>query len=163
MVQVVVSLISTLGVLAGVALGAILSARAQTRVWHLEATERSIQERRRIYAELLTAARVWRATVMSPDARIVDVSTFSKSRHADGGDAALSTLRLRIEVGLVAQQLETGRCARALFMAVRGLAVARGETPAGQVPDEVIDECRKAERAFAAAASAELGSGQPEW
>jgi hypothetical protein len=144
-------------------LGAILSARAQTRAWHLEAAERSVQERRRIYAEFLAAARVWRATVMSPDARIVEASTFSKSRHADGGDAAISTLRLRIEVGLIAQKPETARCARAVFVAVRGLVEARGVSPAGLVPDEVIDECRKAERAFAAAASAELGSGQPEW
>jgi hypothetical protein len=161
MLQVVISLISTLGALGGVALGAILLARAQARAWRSQEVERSTQERRRTYAEFLAAARIWRATVMSPDARIVAASTFSKSRHADGGYAAISTLRLRIEVDLIAQKSETTRCARTVFEAVRRLAEARGEIPAGQVPDEVVEVCRKAEEVFAVAARLELASEVP--
>jgi hypothetical protein len=101
-IQIVVTVISTLGVLADVALGTILSARAQGTAWHLQEAERSAQERRRIYAEFLATARLWRAAVMSPDARVVEASTFSKRRHADRGEAAIDTLRLRIEVGLIA-------------------------------------------------------------
>ncbi len=158
MAQIVVTVISAFSVLAGVALGAILSAKAQGRAWRLQEAERSTQERRRIYAEFLAAARLWRAAVMSSEARIVEASTFSKRRHADGGEAAIDTLRLRIEVDLIAYRAHTTRQARSVFQAVRGLAEARGDRPAGQVPDDVIEACRRAEREFATAARAELGS-----
>ncbi|MFC6014897.1 hypothetical protein ACFP2T_01630 [Plantactinospora solaniradicis] len=163
MVQVVVALISTLGVLAGVALGGVLSARVQTQAWRRQEAERSVQERRRIYADFLAAARVWRATVMSPDVRIIEASTFSAQRHADGADAAISTLRLRMEVGLIAHEADTTARAQTVVVEVRRLAEARAEHPAGQVPDPIIDRCRRAERGFAAAARAELGSPQLDW
>lgn len=163
MVQVVVSLIGTLGVLAGVALGAILSARAQNRVWQLQAAERSAEERRRIYGEFLAAARVWRATVMSLEVPIVNASTISRQPHADGGDAAISTIRLRMEVGLVAHDSETTETARVIIAEVRSLSEARANAAAGQVPTEIIDRCRRAEGAFVAAARAELGSPYLEW
>lgn len=107
MVQVVVALISTVGVLAGVALGGVLSARAQSQAWRRQEAERSVRERRRSYADFLAAARVWRATVMSPEARIIEASTFSAQRDADGADAAISILRLRMEVGLIAHEADT--------------------------------------------------------
>jgi hypothetical protein len=129
----------------------------------LQEAERSVQERRRIYAEFLAAVRLWRAAVMSSDAPVVEASIFSKRRHADGGKAATDALRLRIEVGLIAQSPQTTRHARSVFQAARGLAEARGDHPAGQVPDEVIEVCRQAERAFASAARAEFGSPDLDW
>jgi hypothetical protein len=162
-IQIVVTVINALGVLAGVALGAILSARAQRRAWRSQEVERSAQERRWIYAEFLAAARLWRAAVMNPDARIVEASTFSRQRHADGGEAAIDTLRLRIEVGLIAHSTQTTRQARSVFQAIRGLAEARAKHLVGQVPDEVVEACRRAERAFATVVRAELGSPDLDW
>lgn len=150
-------IISTVGVLAGVVLGGLLSARAQSRVWRLGEAERLRHERRRIYAEFLSAARIWRAAIMSPSAVIVEVSTFSRQRHADGGDAAIDVLRLRFEVGLIALSPEMTRLATLVFRAARSLAEARARYAAGAVPDEILDQCRQAEREFAAAARSELG------
>jgi hypothetical protein len=88
---------------------------------------------------------------------------FSRQRHADGGEAAIDTLRLRIEVGLIAHSAQTTRQARSVFQAIRGLAEARAKHLAGQVPDEVVEACRRAERAFATVVRAELGSPDLDW
>ena len=53
--------------------------------------------------------------------------------------------------------------AEELLRANRGLAEARAEYSAGRIPDQFVDRCRIAERAFAAAARAELGGTALEW
>lgn len=163
MVQVAVVVISTVGALVGVLLGSTLSAHTQRRVWRLQEDERSVEERRRIYADYLAAARVWRATTMIPQVPIIGASTFSTKPHADAGEIAIDSLRLRIEVGLITQSTTTAEAAEEVLRANRSLAEARADHPAGWIPDPFVDACRRAERAFAAAARDELGGAAMEW
>ncbi|GIJ45203.1 hypothetical protein Val02_20890 [Virgisporangium aliadipatigenens] len=151
--------LSTAGALLGVALGAALTARAQTRVWHLGETARATSERRRVYADFLAAQRHWRAAVMDPDVHVMAASTFSRKPHADGGQAALDVLRLRMEIELSAPSARVPTAARDAYRATIALAEARAVHPAGGVPEEILERCRRAEKAFADVAREELGAG----
>jgi hypothetical protein len=158
MTQVAVSLISTFGVLLGVGLGAVLTARAQLTAWRRQEEDRSRQERRKTYASFLAAAREWRATVMSPDARIVEASMTSRVRHASGEEAGVAAMRTRAEVALIVADEETLTATDDLVSAVRRIAEARGRYEAGKVPEPIVQQCREAERRFLVAARRELGS-----
>ena len=67
------------------------------------------------------------------------------------------------QVTAMDDQFGTHRQARSVFQAIRGLAEARAKHLAGQVPDEVVKACRRAERAFATVVRAELGSPDLDW
>jgi hypothetical protein len=158
MTQIAVSLISAIGALTGVILGALLTSRFQRSAWLRQEAVKSIQERRVVYASFIATAREWRANVMSPEAKILTASTISRGRHAAGGEAEVKTLRLQAELGLVAFTQGTVLCSDGLISAVRRLAEARGSHDAGQVPDPIVQRCRDAEREFLKAARIELGS-----
>lgn len=156
--QLLVTLIATLGTLAGVALGAALTARSQASVLARQEAGQSRQERQRVFAAFIAAAREWRANVMSSEARIVEGSTISRSRHADGNGADVGVLRIRGELRLIAHSPTTIACADDVICAVRRLAEARGSHVAGQVPVPIVECCRSTEAEFITAARAELGS-----
>lgn len=65
---------------------------------------------------------------------------------------AMSPLRLRIEVGLIAHGPEAMKRAQTVTVEVRRLAQARAGFPAGRVPDSVVGRCRNAGEAFRPAA-----------
>jgi hypothetical protein len=158
MTQVALAVLSVVGALTGVGLGAMLTARSQRVAWERQEAGKSLQERRTSYAAFIAAAREWRAAVMSPDAAILEASSVSRKPHADGGEARTRFLRLRAELALAAHAPETVRAADLLVDAVAHLAEARAGYPLGQVPEPIVQACRDADRDFLHAARAELGS-----
>jgi len=160
MLQVALAVLSVVGALAGVTLGAVVSSRSQRTVLERQEVAKSLQERRVTYAAFIATNREWRATLLSPDARIVKASAVSRKPRADGGEARTKFLRLRAELTLAAHSTETVRAADALLDAVARLAEARAAHDAGEIPDPVVDACKKADRNFLYAARAELGSPQ---
>ncbi|GAA3392269.1 hypothetical protein GCM10020369_53320 [Cryptosporangium minutisporangium] len=65
MAQALIAVLAVLGSLGGVILGSYLSGRAQTRAWQREALDRDKRDKRVVMSAFATAAREWRATVMS--------------------------------------------------------------------------------------------------
>ena len=163
MEQTLVAVLAVLGSLGGVALGSYLSGRAQTRAWQREALDRDNRDKRAIMSAFATAAREWRATVMSEDATLLQASTVSRSRHAFGGEAQAETLRRQQEIRLVSSTVETAQAAYQVVSALTHLAEVRVDHAAGEIPDETIQFCRDAEAAFLAAARSELGTPGPGW
>lgn len=154
--QVLAAMIGAVGVLAGVGAGSVFSAWYQRQAWTREQAARSRDDRRRLFAQYLTAAREWRATTQHPDTKLVRASAVSSKKHADGGAAAARTLGLRSEIALVAQA-ETIRAARQMARANMLLAEGRAEHIGSALPDPLIVACRRAELRFVRAAREELG------
>jgi len=154
--QVWVALIGAAGVLTGVVSGVVLSAWYQRQAWSREQTARSRDERRRLFADFLTAAREWRANTQHPDTQLIKGSAVSKSEHADGGVAAVRTLGLRSEIALLGQA-PIIRAAREMTRSLITLAESRSKFPAGSLPDPLVEACRQAEVGFVLAARGELG------
>ncbi len=159
--QVWAALIGAVGVLTGVVTGALLSAFHQGRAWKREEAARSRDERRRLFADFLTAARDWRAATQHPDTRLVRGSAVSRSEHADGGIAAVRTLGLRSEIALLGQPAII-RQAREVTRSQITLAESRAKYPAGSLPDRLVAACRNAEVKFLVAARKELGIATAE-
>jgi hypothetical protein len=165
--QVLAALIGAVGVLSGVVAGSLLSAGYQRRALAREHEARSNDERRKVFAAFLTAAREWRSALLSPQSDVIDASAVSPRRHVDGGRTATQTLGLRSEVALVAHP-STIRAAFALVKAVGALAEGAAQyrdavdasTPAATTttfPGDLVVACRAAEAEFTVAARAELG------
>lgn len=154
--QIWAALIGAVGVLAGVVTGALLTAFHQGQAWRREHAARSRDERRRLFADFLTAAREWRATTQHPDTKLVKGSAVSRSEHADGGIAAVRTLGLRSEIALIGQPAVI-RQAREVTRSQITLAESRAKYPAGSLPDRLVAACRHAEVEFVRAARQELG------
>jgi hypothetical protein len=154
--QVLAALIGAIGALAGVATGSLLSAWYQRQTWMRDQAARARDERRRLFAEFLTAAREWRAVTHHPDTKIVRASAISKKSHADGGAAAARALALRSEIALIAQA-PTIEATREMARTHRLLAEGRAKYAAGELPGPLVTACRRAELRFVRAARAELG------
>ena len=154
--QVLAALIGAVGALAGVATGSLLSGWYQRQARLQEQATRSKEERRRIFAEFLTATRDWRATTLHSETKLIDASTVSKTKHADGGPAATRATALRSEIALVAQT-STIRAARDMVLANRRLAEGRAQYAAGALPEPLVIACRRTELEFVRAAREELG------
>ncbi len=159
--QVWAALIGAVGVLAGVVVGAFLSAWYQRLAWIREQAARFRDERRRLFADFLTSAREWRATAQHPDTKLIRGSAASRSEHADGGTAAVRTIGLRSEIALTGQPA-TIRASWKLTKAHSLLAESRAKYPAGSIPDSLVEACRRAEIKFVQAARDELGTPVPE-
>ncbi|MCK9904363.1 hypothetical protein CC117_32555 [Parafrankia colletiae] len=165
---IVEPLIASLGTLVGVAAGGILAGRGQTVTWQREEASRERDTRQSIYARFISSAREWRAVVQSDQVVVREGGNVARGRHADGGPAQVETLKLQIEIRLVARHRETVDRAADVVDAIRQVAKARPGHEPGQVPDILIATCRQAERDFLDSARAELGippidggSGQP--
>src|SRR5689334_17553787 len=100
--NLVAAAISTVGTLGGVALGAWLTNRAQRTMLLEERTNRSVAERRRVYAEFLSTTRAWRSISQGPEVHLVEGSAVSRQAHADAGDFGARALALRSEIALIA-------------------------------------------------------------
>lgn len=154
--QIFAALIGALGALSGVITGSVLSAGYQRRAAARDQAVRSSDERRKVFAAFLAAAREWRALSVHPNTELVSASAISSRRHADGGAPATRTLGLRSEIALVARP-RTIRSAYALVRVHGELAEGRGKHSAGNLPRELFVACRLAEASFTAAAREELG------
>lgn len=159
--QVLAALIGALGALAGVVIGSLVSGWYQRQARLQEQLTRSKEERRRIFAEFLTATRDWRATSLHSKTKVIEASTVSKERHADGGPAAVRATALRAEIALVAE-VSTIRAAWDVVLALRRLAEGRAQHLAGSLPESLVTACRRTELAFVRAAREELGVLGPD-
>jgi len=157
--EVVVSVVGTAGTLIGVALGSLLSNRAQRLAGDRQASDQARSERRTVYANFLIACREWWAVSMATVVQLVQGSAVSRQVHADGGAVAARVLALRSELLLVADSAATIAKAGVLVRAIARLAEARAEYPAGSIPEDLIVACRIAEADFVAIARDELGAG----
>jgi hypothetical protein len=165
--QVLAAFIGAAGVLSGVVAGSMLSAGHQRRAFAREHASRSREDRQKVFAAFLNAAREWRSALLSSQAVVLDASAVSSRRHVDGGPAVSRAFGLRSEVALVADP-RTIRAAFALVKAVGLLAegaaryrdAASASTPAvprDEFPGELVVACRAAEATFTVAAREELG------
>ncbi|ONH61362.1 hypothetical protein CcI49_07225 [Frankia sp. CcI49] len=155
--RIVEPLIASLGTLVGVATGGIIASRAQTVTWRREEAGRERDTRQSVYARFISSAREWRAVVQSDQVVVREGGNVARGRHADGGPAQVETLKLQIEIRLVARHRETVDRAAEVVDAIRQVAKARPGHEPGQIPDILIAACRQAERDFLDSARAELG------
>jgi hypothetical protein len=158
--EVLASLIGTVGTLAGVVVGVTLGGRSQTVAWKREKAERLRAERRRLYSDFLASARDWRAISLGPEVQIVEASAVSRFSHADGGTSAVRTQGLRIEIALVAETPAIVGQARAVVRTLAELAEARAQYTESLIPPHIVQACRDSEFQFVAAARRELGSSE---
>jgi hypothetical protein len=98
MTQVAVALVSLVGALAGVALGAVLTGRFHHAARLRQEVERARLERRQAFAAFFAAAREWRAAVQSAEAPIVAAGPVFSGRHASSGPVEVGALRRRDEL-----------------------------------------------------------------
>ena len=158
--EFILTLVGSVSALVGVALGGILTARAQRRSQESQMSFALRGERRDALVQFLASIRQFRRFLMYSDVEfeIVEPTKFSKGTVLVEGrakyDAALDEAytRLLIVVGTSSLIEEASR----LTVRINEFIRLRAEHGIGNVPNEIIRDFRAAELEFAETARAEL-------
>ncbi|SBW21474.1 hypothetical protein FDG2_2019 [Candidatus Protofrankia californiensis] len=137
-------------------LGGLQSNRAQQSAWKREEYSRLRAERRAVYVRFITAARAWRAYILSPDSQIKEAATTRRIAYSDGGPAFEETVRALTEIRIIAFSSKTIEAADHYDRTIRELARVKASIHPRLVPEEVHAAYIAAEATFIQAARDEL-------
>jgi hypothetical protein len=155
-VDVIESLVTAVGPLAGVFLGGWLAQRQELQTWHREQQQQLRKERLDVFSRFITAARTWQSNVLEPSASIVTAHT--GTAYADGGEAFGQAIRALAEIRLIAGWAETIEAAVKWDQSLRSLSEARATVHPAPAPRQVIDLVISNEYQFMASAKVELAA-----
>jgi hypothetical protein len=154
------SLVGVVGALAGVGLGSWLASRSQRALLRESRRQARIDARESAYSEYLSTHRQFRRYIMTESVKIRLIERTPGVRATPVIDAAgrywelveNATARLEIVAG--------DRIPRNVWHAIRvslyDIAIARAHCGPGEVPDEIVEAARIADREFVRAVREEL-------